>query len=222
MMSKAIRVILVDDHPPLVDGIKSALNHTDTVSVVGEAGTGQELEQLLSETGVDVVVLDLSLPDRSGIDLVYMMQDRYPSIEVIILSMYNRSDYILESVRAGALGYMTKESPPAKLIEGIHAVCKGEYFFDQVSLKTVIERALEHPRRYYDIEDKAYEKLTGREQEIMRLLSEGFQVRRIAQNLSISYRTVENHRSSIFRKLKVNNLAELVHYAKKLGIIDFE
>ncbi|MFP4179519.1 MAG: response regulator [Spirochaetaceae bacterium] len=221
-MGKAIRVMLVDDHPPLLDGIKSALNHTNTIEIAGQAGTGQQFEQLLTETEADVAVLDLSLPDRSGIDLMYMIQDRYPSMEVIILSMYNRADYIMESVQAGALGYMSKETPPVKLIEAIQSVYRGEYFFDQVSLKTVIDKALESPRRYYDIEDKAYEKLTGREQEIMRLLSEGFPVRRIAQNLSISYRTVENHRSSIFRKLRVSNLAELVHYAQKLGIIDFE
>lgn len=134
--------------------------------------------------------------------------------------MYNRTDYIIEALQAGAKGYISKETSPIKLIEGIRMVYNDEFFFDKIAMATVVNKALEHPQRYYDVEDNAYESLTSREKEVMRLLAEGFAVRRIAQSLSISHRTVENHRTSLFRKLKVKNAAELVHYAQRLGIIE--
>ncbi len=214
-------MVLVDDHPPIREGIKSAFRKSDHISIVAEAESGESLEDILEETAVDVVVLDVSLPDRSGIDILNSLRNRYPRVKVIMLSMHSRADYILESLQAGAAGYMTKETSPALLVDGIRKVEAGEYFFDTIAMEAIVQKALEHPQRYYDIEDEAYETLTAREQEVMRLLAEGFSVKRVAQSLSISYRTVENHRTSVFRKLDVKNLAELVHYAEKLGVIDF-
>lgn len=217
-----IRVVLVDDHPPVRDGVKAALQRDREIAVVGEAETGEEMRAILQDHETDVVVLDISLPDSSGVDLVHFLREQYPLVKIIILSMYSRSDYVLEAVSGGASGYMTKETSPVRLIDGIKQVMRGEYFFDQVTLEVIIQKALEHPQRFYDVQDNAYESLTSREQEIMRLLAEGFSVKRIAQSLYISYRTVENHRTSIFRKLKVKNAAELVHYATRLGIIDLD
>lgn len=218
----AIRVVLVDDHPPVRDGVKVALQRDRDIAVVGEAETGEEMREILQDREVDVVVLDISLPDCSGVDLVSFLREQYPLVKIIVLSMYSRSDYVLEAVSSGVSGYMTKETSPVRLIDGIKQVLQDEYFFDQVTLEVIIQKALEHPQRFYDVQDNAYESLTSREQEIMRLLAEGFSVKRIAQSLYISYRTVENHRTSIFRKLKVKNAAELVHYATRLGIIDLE
>ncbi len=217
-----IRVVLVDDHPPVRDGVKAALQRDREIAVVGEAETGEEMRAILQDHETDVVVLDISLPDSSGVDLVHFLREQYPLVKIIILSMYSRSDYVLEAVSGGVSGYMTKETSPVRLIDGIKQVMRGEYFFDQVTLEVIIQKALEHPQRFYDVQDNAYESLTSREQEIMRLLAEGFSVKRIAQSLYISYRTVENHRTSIFRKLKVKNAAELVHYATRLGIIDLD
>lgn len=217
-----IRVVLVDDHPPVRDGVKLALQRDRDILVVGEAETGEEMREILQDREVDVVVLDISLPDCSGVDLVSFLREQYPLVKIIVLSMYSRSDYVLEAVSSGVSGYMTKETSPVRLIDGIKQVLQDEYFFDQVTMEVIIQKALEHPQRFYDVQDNAYESLTSREQEIMRLLAEGFSVKRIAQSLYISYRTVENHRTSIFRKLKVKNAAELVHYATRLGIIDLE
>jgi len=217
-----IRGVLGEDHPPVRDGVKAALQRDREIAVVGEAETGEEMRTILQKRAADVVVLDISLPDSSGVELVHFLRQQYPLVKIIILSMYSRSDYVLEAISAGVSGYMTKETSPVRLIEGIKQVLRGEYFFDQVTLEVIIQKALEHPQRFYDVQDNAYESLTSREQEIMRLLAEGFSVKRIAQNLYISYRTVENHRTSIFRKLKVKNAAELVHYATRLGIIDLD
>jgi len=213
-------VVLVDDHPPVRDGVKVALQRDKDIIISGEAETAEELREILRDSDIDVVVLDISLPDGSGVELVTQLREQYPLLKIIILSMYSRSDYVLEAVSNGVSGYMTKETSPVRLIDGIKQVLRGEYFFDQVTLEVIIQKALEHPQRFYDVQDNDYESLTSREQEIMRLLAEGLSVKRIAQSLYISYRTVENHRTSIFRKLKVKNAAELVHYATRLGIID--
>jgi DNA-binding NarL/FixJ family response regulator len=215
-----IRVVLVDDHPPVRVGVKVALQRDKDIVISGEAETVKELREILRDSDIDVVVLDISLPDGSGVELVTQLRAQYPLLKIIILSMYSRSDYVLEAVSNGVSGYMTKETSPVRLIDGIKQVLRGEYFFDQVTLEVIIQKALEHPQRFYDVQDNDYESLTSREQEIMRLLAEGLSVKKIAQSLYISYRTVENHRTSIFRKLKVKNAAELVHYATRLGIID--
>lgn len=219
---KPIRIAMIDDHPPVRDGVKMALQKDSGLLIVGEGETAESLMEILESTEVDVLILDISLPDRSGIELLSVIRAQFPLLKVIILSMYSRSDYVLEAISAGAIGYMSKETSPVKLIEGVKQVYRGEYFFDQVTLEVLIHKALEHPHRYYDVKDKAYESLTAREQEVMRLLAEGFSVKKIAQSLFISYRTVENHRTSIFRKIDVKNSAELVHYATRLGIIDIE
>lgn len=217
-----IKVVLIDDHPPVRDGVKAALQTDSAIKIVGEGETGAELMSILESRKADIVILDISLPDSSGIELLTTIRSRFPLVKVIMLSMYSRSDYVLEAITNGASGYMTKETSPMKLIGGIKQVNSGDFYFDQVTLNVIIHKAMEHPQRFYDVKDEAYEQLTAREQEIMRLLAEGFSVKRIAQSLFISYRTVENHRTSIFRKLNVKNSAELVHYATRLGIIDIE
>ncbi|HDQ14018.1 MAG TPA: response regulator transcription factor [Sediminispirochaeta sp.] len=219
---KEIRTVLIDDHPPVRDGVKAALQRDGNILIVGEGDSGRELWEILESDRVDVIILDISLPDSSGIELLAKVREIYPSVRVIILSMYSRSDYVLESISAGAVGYISKETSPMKLIEGVKQVAQGDYFFDQTTLGIIVQKALAHPQRFYDIKDDAYESLTAREQEVMRLLAEGFSVKRIAQSLFISYRTVENHRTSVFRKLNLKNSAELVHYATKLGIIDMD
>lgn len=217
-----IEVVLIDDHPPVRDGVKAALQKDSEIVIAGEGETGEELFDILEKRKVDVVLLDISLPDSSGIDLISMIRSKYPLVKIIILSMYSRSDYVLEAISNGVNGYVTKETSPVRLINGIKQVMNDEHYFDQVTLEVIIHKALEHPQRYYDVKDEAYESLTAREQEIMRLLAEGFSVKKIAQSLFISFRTVENHRTSIFRKLNVKNSAELVHYATRLGIIDLD
>jgi len=217
-----IEVVLIDDHPPVRDGVKAALQKDSEIAIAGEGETGEELFDILENRNVDVILLDISLPDSSGIDLISTIRSKYPLVKIIILSMYSRSDYVLEAISNGVNGYVTKETSPVRLINGIKQVMNDEHYFDQVTLEVIIHKALEHPQRYYDVKDEAYESLTAREQEIMRLLAEGFSVKKIAQSLFISFRTVENHRTSIFRKLNVKNAAELVHYATRLGIIDLD
>lgn len=219
---ETIRVVLVDDHPPVRDGLKASLLRDKNIELVGEAEDGEEMLSILEQTEVDVIVLDISLPDYSGLDLLQVLRDRYPVVQTLVLSMYTRIDYILESLANGARGYMTKETSPGRLAEGVRKVFDGEFYFDQVALEALISKAQESPQRFINIQDTGYEQLTAREQEVMRLLAQGIPVKRIAQSLCISYRTVENHRTNLYKKLKLNNDAELVHYATRIGIIDLE
>lgn len=219
---KQVRVVLVDDHPPVRDGLKGGLLRDRGIELAGEAEDGEELFRILATTEVEVVVLDISLPDYSGIELTRILGERHPGVRALVLSMYNRIDYILEALANGARGYMTKESSPYRLAEAVRRVAEGEYYFDQAALEQLVHKAQEQPRSFIDIQDSGYEQLTAREQEVMRLLAQGIPVKRIGQSLYISYRTVENHRTNIYKKLKIKNDAELVHYATRIGVIDFE
>lgn len=217
-----IRVFLVDDHPAVRDGVRSALIRSGRIEIAGEADDGAGLLEELERAAPEVVLLDIGLPDGSGIELIEKILQRMPRVGVIMLSMYNRIDYIVESLRCGARGYITKETSPARIAEGVERVKAGEFFFDGVALDAIVGKLLESAFNIVDVSDSAYETLTAREQEIMRLLSQGSSVRKIAQMLFISSKTVENHRTSIFRKLNLENSAELVHYATKIGLIDLD
>ncbi len=217
---ETLQVILVDDHPPVRDGLKASLLSDENVELAAEAGDGAELLDLLSRMNVDVVVLDISLPDYTGLELVQIITDTYPTISVLVMSMYNKIDYILDALARGAKGYMTKESSSIRLAEAVRRIGVGEYYFDQVALEELIRRAQEQGHGVVTIDNEEYQQLTAREREVMRLLALGNSVKRVAYSLSISHRTVENHRTSLYKKLHVENDAELVHYAARIGLIE--
>ena len=217
---KTLQVILVDDHPPVRDGLKASLLSDRDIELAAEAGDGTELLDLLSRIDVDVVVMDISLPDYTGLELVQIITDRYPAISVLVMSMYNKIDYILDALARGARGYMTKESSSIRLAEAVRRISAGEYYFDQVALEELIRRAQEHGQSVVTIENEVYQQLTAREREVMRLLALGNSVKRVAHCLSISHRTVENHRTKLYKKLHLENDAELVHYAARIGLIE--
>jgi RNA polymerase sigma factor (sigma-70 family) len=190
--------------------------------VVGEAGNGDEALRMVEELRPDLVVLDVSIPGRSGIQIAYDISCLFPKTCVMIVSMHSRVDYVVKAFQAGATGYVIKESAADKLVQGLEAVLRGEYFLDDALSCQVVERLLESSKRKSKITDPAYGTLTPREQEIMRLLAEGLSPKEIAKRLYISQKTVENHRARIMSKLNLNSAVELVHYAAKLGLIDIE
>ena len=144
-----IKVVLIDDHPPVRDGVKAALQRDSEIEIAGEGETGEDLFEILEKRKVDLIVLDISLPDSSGLDLISTIRGKYPLVKIIILSMYSRSDYVLEAISNGVHGYVTKETSPLRLINGIKQVMNDEYYFDQVTLEVIIHKALEHPQRYH-------------------------------------------------------------------------
>ena len=215
-------ILIVDDHPLFREGLKSIITRNSRFEVVGEAGTGKQALRLAKQLRPDLVVMDISLPDKSGIDVTSDIRRLLPETRVVIVSMHSKIDHISEAFRAGATGYVVKESAADRLAQGLVAVSRGEYFLDTSLSHKVVEKLMEFPEKDAKITDARYERLTPREQQVMRLLAEGLSTKEIAEKLFISPKTVENHRASIMNKLDLHSTVALVRYAAKLGLIDVD
>jgi DNA-binding NarL/FixJ family response regulator len=215
-------ILIIDDHPLFREGLKAIIGRDSRFEVAGEAGNGHEGVRMAKKLMPDLVLLDLSLPDRSGIELTREIRTLFPDTRVMIVSMHAKIDYITDAFQAGATGYLVKESAAEGLLKGLENVSKGEYFLDSSVSQQVVKRLMESPAKEAVITDAGYETLTPREQEVMCLLAEGFSANETAEKLFISPKTVENHRSNIMNKLGIHSTHELVRYAAKLGLIDVD
>ena len=215
-------IVVVDDHPLFREGLKSLIGRNPSLEIVGEAGTAGEGLRLVKELKPDLAVVDISLPDRNGIEVTRELRTSHPNVRIVIMSMHSKIDYITEAFKAGATGYIVKESATDRILQGIEAASRGEYFLDSTLSHNVVEKLLATPDKESKITDKRYNTLTAREQEIMRLLAEGLSTKEVAARLCISPKTVENHRFSIMAKLDIHSSIELVRYAAKLGLIDVD
>ncbi len=215
-----IRVALVEDHQLVRDGMRSLLNSSNTIEVVAETDCAKKMLDLVGTVKPDVMLVDISLPEMSGVELVRLISTQYPNIRVIILSMHTEQEYIFSSLRNGAKGYLHKSISREELIEAIEQVHQGnEYFSKEVSgiiLKNYL-RHIKNPEREEEYEDK---KLTPRELEILKMVAQGYSNQLIADKLFISVRTVESHKNHIMQKLELTTTVDLVKYAIKCGIID--
>jgi len=211
------RVLLVDDHPLFREGVKSLISIETKYTVAGEASNAQTGLALAAELQPDLILLDISLPDKSGLALLADIGSRCPRTRVIILSMHAESNFIVEAFQAGAMGYVAKESASEKLMEAMGAVLKGELYLDGASSKDILRTLVTLTKP--PVEDK-YDSLTRREQEVMRLIAEGLSTKEIGERLFISHKTVESHRISILRKLGLSSAMDILRYAVKIGLID--
>ncbi len=215
-------ILLVDDHPLFREGLKSILANCSWLEVVGEAENGREGVEKAKKLMPDLVVMDLSLPDQSGIDVTRKIRSILPETRIMMLSMHSKIDYIAEAFRAGVTGYVVKKSTSERLVECLKAISKGEYFLDTSITHKVVKSLMESDKKEAKITDAGYDTLTPREQQIMRLLAEGLSVKDSAKELFISPKTVENHRTNIMNKLDLHSAMELVRYAARLGLIDVD
>ena len=215
-------ILIIDDHPLFREGLKAIIERDNRFEVVGEAGNGREGLRLAKELKPDLALVDMSLPDQSGIQLTRELKNASLKTRIMMITMHSKVDYIVKAFRAGATGYVVKESASERLLQGMDTVLKGEYFMDSSVSHKVVKKLMQFPEKGAKITDASYDTLTPREQEIMVLLAEGLSSKEIADKLFISPKTVDNHRSNIFRKLNLHCVIELIRYAARLGIIDVD
>ena len=212
-----IRVLLADDHQLMRSGIRLMLERETDLSVVGEANDGREAVALAKSLRPDVVVMDIGMANLNGIEAAQQMTGDRAEIAVVMLSMHSDESYVLRALKAGARGYLLKDSAEADLIKAVHAVAGGKSFFSPAVSKVLLDDYVRKLRRS-GTED-AYDLLTPREREVLQLIAEGKSNKDIANLLNLSVYTVESHRSNLMEKLNIRGLPELILYAVRKGII---
>ncbi|MBU0481204.1 MAG: response regulator transcription factor [Proteobacteria bacterium] len=218
-MSNNKKIVVIDDHDTFRTSLKQIINKFPGFEVAGEASDARNGEIVVGEISPDLAVVDLSLPDKSGIQLTRIIRTIRPATRIVIVSMHSKIDYILGSLRAGALGYIVKESVSRCLLDALQAALKDEFYLDAALSQEIGARLLETAEAA-DVSDTGYGNLTSREQEILRLLAQGVAAKDIAEKLFISAKTVTNHRANILSKLELHSTADLVRYAAKLGLLE--
>jgi len=212
-----IRLLLVDDHEVVRTGLRMLLENQEDIEIVGEASNGEEAIRLAHQLLPDVVVMDITLPDISGIEATHRLKERHPEIAVVALTIHEDEQYFFEMLQAGASGYVPKRAAPEDLINAIRAARAGEIYLYPSLAKALVSDYL--GRKDEITEQETLEPLTQREEEVLELLAGGLSNEEIAERLFISRHTVARHRENIMRKLKLHNRSELVKYAIRKGLI---
>lgn len=210
---KKIQVLLVDDHTIVRNGLRSILENTDDIEVIGEASNGEEALEKIPLLKPQIILVDISMPGISGIELVKRVTKQWTGIRPIILSMHNDDAYILKSVEAGAYGYLLKDATRDEIITALHAVKNGEKYFNASVASVIVSGYLSQVQKVEKATESRKTLLSKKEREVLRLLVEGMSSRQIADQLDLSVRTVDNHRANMMRRLQVHNAAELVKLA---------
>ena len=202
-----IRIVIADDHTLMREGLKRILESTDDIEVVGEATDGFGVLAHVRKGGFDLLLLDLSMPGRSGIDLIRQIRTESPKLPVLVLTMYEEEQYAIRSIRAGAQGYLTKESAGTQLVHAIRKVASGKPY---ISIEVAEQLALDIMTPEKPL---PHSQLSNREFEIFNLLAQGKTVTDIGQQLHLSVKTVSTHKSRILNKMGMHSISELVRYA---------
>ena len=216
----AIRVFLADDHGVVRDGLRLLLEAQGDITVVGDAATGREAVRQVQELGPDVVVMDIAMPELNGIEATYQLREMCPAIQIVILSIHSATEHILRALRAGARGYLLKESAGTEVVEAVRAVHAGRRYLSQRISDTVIDGYLRQDPG--DRVRSPLESLSPREREVLQLVVEGKTSAEIGKILFLSPKTVETYRSRLMQKLGINGLPGLVKFALQHGLIPLE
>ena len=212
-----IRLLLVDDHAVVRSGLRMLLATEDDVEIIGEAGTAAEALASASDLKPDVILMDIGLPDKSGIDATHEIKAQFPNVAIVALTIHEDEEYFFKMLESGASGYVPKRAAPEELLTAIRAAANGEvYLYPSLAKLLVRDYLVSEPA---DREKSEGQKLTEREQEVLTHLAEGESNDEIGKALVISPKTVARHRENIMRKLNLHSRAELVRYAIRKGII---
>jgi len=214
-MTKPIRVLLADDHTLVRAGIRSLLENMEGIEVIAEAGDGREALRLVRTHRPDVVLMDIAMPGLNGLEAAARIAKKFPNVRVIILSMHVNEEYVLQALRAGAAGYMVKGADAAELEIAIRAVARGETYLSPMVSKHVVTDYIQR----ISGETSPLELLTPRQREVLQLIAEGYSTKKIARTLKISVKTVETHRMQLMERLDIHDIAGLVRYAIRVGLV---
>lgn len=209
-----IKVLLVEDHKILRDGLKAALSGNKEIKVIGECEDGNQVLEFLEKNDIDVILMDIKMPIMNGIDTTQLVIEKYPTVKIIALSMYNEEAYIMKIFKAGASGYVLKNTSISEMIDGIKKVYAGEIFYSlevaNIMVSKYMNKTIKAKTKNTSI---TIDDLTKREKEIIKLISNEYTNQEIADKLFISARTVDTHRRNLLQKLGVKNTAGLVKFA---------
>ena len=211
------RILLADDHKLMRSGLKALIEQQPGLTVVGEADDGRQAVTLATSLKPDLLVMDIGMPNLNGIEAAHQITQANPATAIVILSMHSDESYVLRALKAGAKGYLLKDSADSDLIRAVHAVAGGKSFFSPAVSKVLLDDYVRKLQRS-GAED-AYDLLTPREREILQLIAEGKSNKDVANLLNLSVYTVETHRSNIMEKLNLRGVPELILYAVRKGII---
>lgn len=214
-----LRVLLVDDHAIVRDGLRALLTKQSDIEVVAEASDGKTAVRLAGEVSPDVVVMDVALPELSGIDATQQIAEEHPEVKVLALSMHTDKRYVVSMLRAGAAGYLLKDSAFDELVRAIRQVHRGETYLGTRVASVVVDDYLDTLSRSAAAEPSV---LTARERQVLKLVAEGKSTKDIAAALSVSAKTVETHRAHLMSKLQLRSVAELTKYAIRHGLTSLE
>ncbi len=214
---RPIRILLADDHAIVRDGLRALLEKQPDMTVSGEASDGREAVQFAGENAPDVVVMDIAMPNMNGIEATRRIVATRPATAVVILSMHQDESYVLRSLKAGARGYLLKDSLRTDVVEAIRSVAQGRSFLTR-KVRSLLQEDYIREMERRGVED-SYDLLTDREREILQLIAEGRTNKEVANLLNIGLTTVETHRTHILQKLGLHSVPELILYAVRKGII---
>jgi DNA-binding NarL/FixJ family response regulator len=211
---KTIRVLIADDHAIVREGLKQILADTPHIVVTGEAGNGAGAVQLARNAEAEVLLLDISMPDRNGIDVLKQIRKESPALAVLMLSMYREDQYAVRALKAGAAGYLNKQSAPAELVNAIRQVASGRKYISPEVAQELANQVND------DREQLLHETLSDREFQTLTMIASGMAVSEIAAELMLSVKTVSMYRARLLAKMKLRHNAELTHYAIKHRLVD--
>lgn len=212
-----LRILLADDHTILRNGLRLLLERQPEFTVIAEAANGREAIDLAARESPDVAIIDIAMPVLNGIEAAQRISSAHPKVAIIILSVHSDESYILRALKAGARGYLLKDSPEGDLLQAVRAVAAGKAFFSPAVSKVLAEDYVRQVRQH-GLEDP-YDFLTARERELLQLIVELKPTKEIAELLNLSPHTVDTHRGNLMQKLNVHSIPELILYAVRKGII---
>jgi DNA-binding NarL/FixJ family response regulator len=213
-MASPIRILIADDHAIVRHGLRQILSDSQDMTVAGEASNGVQALQMARRDAYDVVLLDVSMPDRNGIDTLKLLKKEFPRLAVLMLSMHPEEHYAIRALKAGASGYLTKQSAPEQLVTAIRQVAAGKKYISPALAEVLADAIAE------DDERAPHERLSDREYQTLVMIASGKTLSQIADELKLSVKTVSVYRARLLEKMKLKNNAELTHYGLKHGLVE--